>query len=95
MPCVPIIQPVCCCGALLTPLPLSHFSPVPHLHSVLFIQPSLAMMQHHGAGMGLVVEPHALLWIIVPRLHMPLVYIVLLSTIMLCVGVHLTWFCCG
>jgi hypothetical protein len=39
MPCaLPIIQPVRCHGALLTPLPLSHSSPVPHLRSELVIQ---------------------------------------------------------
>jgi hypothetical protein len=96
MPCIPpVIRPVRCRGTLLTPLPLSHSSPVPHLHSVLVIQPSSAMTRRYGVGMGLVVEPHALLRLIVPGLHMPLVTTVLLSAILLRVGVHLTWFCCG
>jgi hypothetical protein len=53
------------------------------------------MMWHYGVGMGPVVELHALLGLIIPGLHMPLVYMVLLSAILLHVGVHLTWFCCG
>jgi hypothetical protein len=48
------------------------------------------MMQCYEVGMGLVVEPHALLGLIVPGLRMPLVYTVLLSAILLRVGVHLT-----
>jgi hypothetical protein len=91
----PIIWLVRCCGALLTPLPLSHSSPVPHLCSVLVIRPSSAMTRRYGVGMGLVVELHALLGLAIPGLHMPLVYAVLSSTILLRVGVHLTWFCCG
>jgi hypothetical protein len=70
---------------------LSHSSPVPHLRSVLVIQPSSAMTQHYGVGIGLMVKPHALLGLIVPGLHMPLVYVVLPSAILLHVGVHLTW----
>jgi hypothetical protein len=92
---LPVIWPVCCCGALLAPLPLSHSSPVPRLRSVLVIWPSSAMTWCYGVGMGLVVELHALLGLILPGLYMPLVYVVLSSAILLHVGVHLTWFCCG
>jgi hypothetical protein len=77
------------------PLPLSHSSPVSRLCSVLVIRPSSAMTRRYGVGMGLVVEPHALLRLVIPGLRMPLVYAVLSSAILLHVGVHLTWFCCG
>jgi hypothetical protein len=96
MPRVPhIIRPVRCRGTLLTPLPLSHSSPVPRLHSALVIQPSSAMTQRYMVGMGLMVKLHALLGLVVPGLCIPLVYAVLLSTILLRVGVHLTWCCYG
>jgi hypothetical protein len=59
--------------------------------------PSFALSAGHSAivgndvaGMGLVVELHALLRLVVPGLCMPLVYAVLSSAILLHVGVYLT-----